>query len=82
MERSFGLLFYLKKRTGCMESELPVYIRITIDGKSKELSTKRKCNPKIWNTDAGRIFKKYEEAIELMLTWILFNKRFLKPSVN
>ncbi len=29
-----------------MIGEMPVYIRITVDGQSKEMTTSRKCDPK------------------------------------
>ena len=54
MERSFGLLFYLKKPKGYENGEVPVYLRITVNGVSAEISTKRKCDPLRWNAAAGR----------------------------
>jgi len=52
--QSWGLLFYLKKPTGFVSGEIPIYLHITVDGLSAELSTKRKCDPLRWNQDAGR----------------------------
>ncbi len=61
MERSFGLFFFLKKPKGYRKTgEFPVYIRITVNGKSFELSTKRKCAHEKWNQDAGRMNGKGE----------------------
>ncbi len=54
IEQSFGLLFYLKKPTGFVKGEVPIYLRITVDGMSAELSTKRKCDPLRWNQHAER----------------------------
>ncbi|MGN6267025.1 MAG: site-specific integrase [Ginsengibacter sp.] len=58
MERSFGLFFHLKKNGKKEEEEFTVYMRITIDGDYCEISTKRKCAPDKWNTDAGRMIGK------------------------
>jgi site-specific recombinase XerD len=58
MERSFGLFFHLKKNGKKEEKEFTVYMRITIDGDYCEISTKRKCAPDKWNTDAGRMIGK------------------------
>jgi site-specific recombinase XerD len=58
MERSFGLFFHLKKNGKKEEKECTVYMRITIDGDYCEISTKRKCAPDKWNTDAGRMIGK------------------------
>ena len=37
-----------------MKGEIPIYLRITIDGSPKELSVKRNYDPDRWNTHAGR----------------------------
>jgi len=55
METSFGLLFYLKKPRIFKEDEIYIYMRITINGHSAEISTKRKCKPENWNVAAGRL---------------------------
>src|SRR4051812_24650115 len=60
MERSFGLFFFLKKPKGYQAGEMPVYIRITVNGNAFELSSKRRCLPDKWNQDAGRMNGKGE----------------------
>ncbi len=65
MEKSFGLFFYLKKRKALPEREIPIYLRITINGNTTELSTKRKCEPLKWSTVAGRADGKTEAAKSL-----------------
>jgi site-specific recombinase XerD len=37
------------------EEGTDIYMRITIDGHSTEISTKRKCKPENWNVEAGRL---------------------------
>jgi site-specific recombinase XerD len=54
LDKSFGLLFYLKKPKNYMKGEIPIYLRLTVDGISKELSVKRSCDPFRWNPHAGR----------------------------
>jgi site-specific recombinase XerD len=54
IEQSFGLLFFLKKPTGFSSGEVPIYLRITVDGVRVELSTKRKCDTLQWNQHAER----------------------------
>jgi hypothetical protein len=58
MEKSFGLFFHLKKSRKYFEKELAVYMRITTDGLTCEISTKRKCDPDKWNAKAGRMIGK------------------------
>ena len=55
MEKSFGLFSHLKKNKDYSEGELPVYMRITVNGIFSEISTKRKCNPNNWNVSTGRL---------------------------
>lgn len=54
LDKSFGLLFYLKKPKNYVKGEVPIYLRITVDGTPKELSVKRSCDPCRWNPHAGR----------------------------
>ena len=65
MERSFGIFFHLKKSSKVTDVELPVYVRITINGCVTELSTKRKFSSVKWNSTAGRAEGKTEEAKSL-----------------
>jgi site-specific recombinase XerD len=53
--KSFGLLFYLKKRSGYVSGDLPIYMRITVDGVSKEISLLRMCDPARWNPVTARM---------------------------
>ena len=54
LEKSLGILFYLKKPKQYTSGPMPVYLRITVDGIPKELTTKRECEPDRWNADAQR----------------------------
>ncbi|UEQ76274.1 site-specific integrase [Chryseobacterium arthrosphaerae] len=52
MNKTFSLLFYLKKAKINALGKVPIYIRITIDGEISELSTKRTILPSKWNSQA------------------------------
>jgi len=54
LDKSFGLLFYLKKPKNYVKGEAPIYLRITVDSTPKELSVKRSCDPARWNPHSGR----------------------------
>ena len=54
LEKSFSLLFYLKKPKKYQEGKMPIYLRITVDGIAKETSIGRQCEPDKWNAKAGR----------------------------
>lgn len=62
LDKSFGLLFYLKKPKAYQKGALPIYLRITVDGIPKELSTKRSCDPNRWNSKAERASGTKEEV--------------------
>ena len=55
IEKSFGLLFYLKKPKSYYEGRMPVYLRITVDGVPKEMSTHQTCDPERWSPEAQRV---------------------------
>ena len=50
MNKTFTLLFYVKKAKINSVGESPIYLRITIDGKISEISTKRTVKPSKWNS--------------------------------
>jgi integrase len=62
MEKNFGCFFYLKKRNKNATGEIDIFLRITVDSKSVELSTKRKCFTNAWNVKAGRAEGKTDYA--------------------
>jgi hypothetical protein len=49
------VIFYLKKPKNYDKGAVPIYLRITVDGKRAELSTSRECEPELWNTKAGHM---------------------------
>jgi hypothetical protein len=65
LEKSFGLLFFLRKPKSCTSGPSPIYLKLTVDGLSKELSAKRKCLAADWNAGSGRLVGKKESVKEL-----------------
>jgi integrase len=62
LEKSFGLLTYLKRPKNYKGGEMPVYLRITVDGIEKELSAKRSWEPSRWNVRSNRASGTKEDA--------------------
>jgi hypothetical protein len=62
LEKSFGLLFYLKKPKGYKKGPVPIYVRITVDGDEKEMSTKRSWELSRWGVKANRASGTKEDA--------------------
>ncbi|WP_342648562.1 site-specific integrase [Mucilaginibacter sp. CSA2-8R] len=55
MRTNFSLLFYLKKPKNYVTGPVPVYLRITVEGKRSELTAARSVEPTQWNAKAGRV---------------------------
>jgi site-specific recombinase XerD len=62
MRTNFSLLFYLKKPKNYQTGLVPVYLRITVNGKRTEITTGRACDPSTWNTASGRLNGTKKEA--------------------
>ncbi len=63
MKHSISILFWLlSNRVSKKTGEVPVMVRITVDGKRAELSTGKKVLPEKWNVNSGRMKGNMEEA--------------------
>ena len=78
LSKSFTLLFYLKKRSNYVKGKLPIYMRLTIDGKRIELAVKRECEPEKWNSVPGRKSGTKEEVRVLNAYLVRCNSGFMK----
>lgn len=58
--RTFSVIFHLRK-AGSEEDKLPIYARVTIDGKRMEQSMKQRISPQDWNEKRGMAKPKSEE---------------------
>lgn len=62
MLTSFHVLFYLKKPKSYSSCPIPIYLRISVDGKRSEISIGRSCIPAVWNAQSGRCRGNREEV--------------------
>ncbi|MGJ1461652.1 site-specific integrase [Sphingobacterium siyangense] len=69
MSTNYSLLFYLKKPKNYVNGPRPIYMRITVDGIPKEVSTGRECDPSKWNSKANRM-KGTTEAVKIMNSFL------------
>ncbi|WP_419699015.1 Arm DNA-binding domain-containing protein [Mucilaginibacter sp. NFX135] len=65
LEKSFGLLFFLRKPRNYTDGPMPLYLRITVDGIPKELSVKRSWPPSRWDAKSNRASGTKEDAKQL-----------------
>lgn len=62
MKTKVSILFYAKKSKAAANGLVPIYTRITINGKRIELSTNRFVEISKWSTEAGKMKGSSEEA--------------------
>ena len=55
MNRTFNLLFFIKKNKIKSDGTAPIYLRITIDGVPKEISAKRSIHPDKWHNKLQKV---------------------------
>ena len=60
--------------------ELPVYMRVTVDGLRCEISTHRKCKPDDWNRTIGRMTGR-TEAAKHFNSYLIWRKSHCKRSL-
>jgi len=65
MNKTFGLLFYVKRSKMIGDGTVPVYLRVTIDGERIEISSKRYVNPDKWNANGQKLNGTGEEVRSL-----------------
>jgi site-specific recombinase XerD len=80
MDKSFGFFFHLKKNKSDKSKEIPIYLRLTVNGETCEISAKRKCEAVKWNVGAGRVTGWSENAKSInsyldLLQRMVYDKR-------
>lgn len=61
MNQTLGILFYIKNAKALANGEVPIYLRITVDGKRVEHSIQRTIEPDKWNSKGGRAIGNKED---------------------
>jgi site-specific recombinase XerD len=54
MRTTLALLFSLRKPKNYQSGDMPIYLRITVDGQRAELTVSRKWDPERWDAKTGR----------------------------
>lgn len=58
MKSTFRILFYLKKNEPKKDGTVTIMARITVDGETKQFSTKKTILPEDWDVKSGRAVNK------------------------
>jgi site-specific recombinase XerD len=67
MNKTFNLLFFVKKSKIKANGTAPIYLRITIDGKPKEIASKRYIQPDKWDSKLQKVSGSSDEVKSLNL---------------
>lgn len=62
MNKTFNLLFFIKKNKIRTNGTAPIYLRITVDGKAAEIAAKRYIDPKKWDNKSQKAVGNTQEA--------------------
>ncbi|VXB47233.1 site-specific integrase [Chryseobacterium sp. 8AT] len=62
MNKTFNLLFFIKKNKIRTNGTAPIYLRITVDGKAAEIAAKRYIDPKKWDNKSQKAVGYSQEA--------------------
>lgn len=54
MRTTLNLLFSPRKPKNYQSGDMPIYLRITVDGQRAEVAVSRKCDPNRWDIRMGR----------------------------
>ncbi len=65
MKEKFTLHIYARRNAPNVTGHLPIYVRLTVEGKRYEFSTKKFVNPKLWSSILAEMKGKSEDACSL-----------------
>jgi hypothetical protein len=65
MRSTFKVLFYLKRDKQKANGNIPLFCRITVDGKEARFGMKRDIHPKFWDVKVGKATGRTSEAGEI-----------------
>ncbi|MDR2844227.1 MAG: site-specific integrase, partial [Candidatus Symbiothrix sp.] len=67
MRSTFKVLFFLKRDKQKANGSIPLFCRITVDGKDTRFGMKREVHPNYWDVKAGKATGRTNEAVEINL---------------
>ena len=65
MRSTFRVLFYLKRDKQKTNGNIPLFCRITVDGKEVRFSMKTDVNPEYWDVKMGKAGRRTNEAVDI-----------------
>ena len=65
MKSTFKILFYARKNYVNRDGEVCIMVRITVNGKNAQFSSKLNVNPQMWDTKRNRVIGRSFHANQL-----------------
>jgi site-specific recombinase XerD len=65
MRSTFKVLFFLKRDKQKANGSIPLFCRITVDGKEVRFGMKKDIHPRFWDVNAGKAAGRTNEAVEI-----------------
>lgn len=62
LNQTFSILFWLNKAKMNKQGLIPIWIRITVDGRRAECSTQKQIYPKFWDAENSKVLDKFSES--------------------
>jgi hypothetical protein len=78
MEHRVSVLFYARKSKKTSKGQVPLYIRITVNGQRLEQSIQRCVDPAQWSSAGGRVKGNNEHARQINLYLETLNSKVLR----
>ena len=81
--QTLSILFYLRRDKTNRRNEVPIYMRITVNGKKAEMAANRYIDPERWNPEGGFVkgtkteFKQLNEYLDLLRSKVYSAQRDL-----
>lgn len=82
MKNKISVLLYVKKSKAKNNHQIPVYLRITVDGRRSEFSTGKNVDASKWNPDTSRLKGNSEEARTINKFFDVLSARILEVERN
>lgn len=64
---TFKILFYTKRSKAAKNGEVPVQLRVTVNGQCAETSINVNIHPDLWNNTAGRATGKDSKSLKVTI---------------
>lgn len=78
---NFSILFWLNKDRIQSNGEMPIYMRITVDGNRVEISSKKTVLPELWDQKAQQV-KGKDNSIRMMNSYLDMTKNTFAGSIE